>query len=365
MIDTSTARRDALLPWLRLTLTPGLGLAAQKALLRVYRTPQAVLAAHRDELRAGVGEAAAGALRRGPSTALVDATLRWLESARHHVLTWEDARYPQRLREIPDAPLVLYAAGRIELLASPCVAIVGSRSATPQGRHDAQNFGRALSAAGLTIVSGLALGIDAAAHRGGLCGEASSIAVVGTGLDVTYPQANHALAEALAEKGCLVSEFALGTPPLGWNFPRRNRLISGMSLGVLVIEASGQSGSLATASCALAQGREVFAVPGSIHSAVSKGCHKLIREGATLVEGVEDILAVLDWRRSVASGAAPASPGGEHALLQAMGFGPVSIDQIAVHTGMHAAELAAALSRLEVEGLVASLPGGKYQRAAV
>jgi DNA processing protein len=256
---------------------------------------------------------------------------------------------------------VLYAHGRVELLDAPSIAIVGSRNATSQGRRDAEAFASALSSVGLCIVSGMALGIDAAAHRGGLASIGASVAVLGTGIDTIYPKGNRELAHSLATSGCLVSEFPLGMAPLPGNFPRRNRLISGLSRGVLVVEAGNPSGSLITARFALEQGREVFAIPGSIHSALSKGCHDLIKQGATLVEEANDILAELRWEARIAlpaeQEAAIADP-----FLESMGFAPTSPDQIAQRTGIAAGSVAARLSLLELEGSIASLPGGLFQR---
>jgi DNA processing protein len=252
----------------------------------------------------------------------------------------------------------------MELLNTPAFAIVGSRNATAMGTQDAQAMARALSDAGLAIVSGLALGIDAAAHKGGLEGASSSIAIMGTGADIRYPRRNAALAEQLASQGCLVTEFPLGTASAPGNFPRRNRLISGLSRGVLVVEAALGSGSLITAKCALDQNRDVFAVPGSIHATLSKGCHWLIKEGAKLVESADDILLDLgmngvDSPPEQASGASLS----RDPLLEAMGYAPMSFDEFAIHTGLGAATLAARLTKLELEGRIEALPGGRFQRA--
>jgi DNA processing protein len=247
------------------------------------------------------------------------------------------------------------------LLNQAALAIVGSRSATPQGIHNAEAFAKSLSDAGLCIISGLAHGIDAAAHRGALRGPGGSIAVVGTGLDKVYPAANRDLAHALAQHGTLISEFQLGTPPLAANFPRRNRLISGMSLGCLVVEASLQSGSLITARLALEQGREVFAIPGSIHAPQSKGCHALLKQGAKLVETAQDILEELGGQRvTPAQRAAPAGP--DSALLEHLGFDPVDADTLSVRCGLTVGELSAMLLTLELDGRISVLPGGLYQR---
>jgi DNA processing protein len=299
-----------------------------------------------------------------PAEALA-ATLQWLESPSHELVTWDDSDYPQRLLELGDAPPVLFHIGRRELLNRPTVAIVGSRQATPQGLEDAREFARALAGAGVTVVSGLALGIDAAAHRGAVDQPGSTIAVVGTGLDRVYPAANRKLAHAIAERGSMLSEFAPGTPPLQWHFPRRNRLISGLSRGVLVIEANLSSGSLITARLAGDQGREVMAVPGSIHSPLSRGCHKLIREGAKLVETAQDVLAELGMHAAPAPDAAAATRdiAAEYApLLAAMGTGPVDFDRLVARTGLAPQVISAQLTALEIDGIAAPMPGGRWQR---
>ena len=353
-----TSQEEAL-AWLRLTLVPGISSRTQHALLLHFGSPQQVAAASVHALAEAAGHEVAHALAKGPDPELLEATFAWLSGTGHSLVTLADPDYPRSLIETGDPPCVLYSAGRRELLGRPALAIVGSRNATPQGLRDAQAFARTLSDAGLCIVSGLALGIDAAAHRGGLSGAGSSIAVMGTGPDRIYPAANHALAHALAEGGCLVTEFPVTTPASKRNFPRRNRLISGLSRGVLVVEAAPRSGSLITARLAADQGRDVFAVPGSIHSALSKGCHELIRDGAKLVENAHDILSDL--------GMSPAStkPGrreGAHPLLRDMGFAPISIDQIAERAGLTAAAVSAQLSHLEVDGHVQALAGGWFQR---
>lgn len=328
--------------WVRLGLATRAGEAL--ALLRQHGTPHSALAA----------------LRPATDAAAVERALRWLEAPGHHLVALGDARYPQALLNIEDPPCALYVRGDPALLGRSSLAIVGSRNATPQGIRDAEAFAQALSAAGLAIVSGLALGIDAAAHRGGLAARGSSIAVLGTGADLAYPRHNAPLFERLSSEGAVVTEFALGTPPFAGNFPRRNRLISGLARGVLVVEAAMQSGSLVTARLALQQNREVFAIPGSIHSTVSKGCHWLIKEGAKLVERADDILAELGIERP----AAPPSPPARKAdrLLEAMGHAPITMDAICERTGLDAARLAASLARLELEGRVATLEGGLFQR---
>jgi DNA processing protein len=237
---------------------------------------------------------------------------------------------------------------------------VGSRNATPQGLRDAEAFSHALSDAGLTIVSGLALGIDAAAHRGGLAGAGSSIAVVGTGLDRIYPAHNQALAHQLAEQGLIVSEFPLGTSPLPGNFPRRNRIISGLSRGVLVVEAAPDGGSLITARSAAEQGREVFAIPGSIHSPLARGCHALIKQGAKLVESAADILDELAWQQRLATPVLRQTL--PDPVLDALDGAPTTLDTLAQRTGLTLGALSAKLLALELDGQIASLPGGHYQK---
>jgi DNA processing protein len=364
-LEPPTHSREETLAWLGLTLVPGVTPRVQRALLEVFVTPQRIAAASQRSIAEVVGAGVADLLRAGPEAGLVERTLQWLERPGCRMLTMRDAQYPHLLLEISDPPGVLYTQGRVELLDARSLAIVGSRNATPQGARDAEAFARALSDAGLAIVSGLALGIDAAAHRGGIAGASSSVAVMGTGPDRVYPRRNRELALALAETGCLVSEFPLGTPAVPGNFPRRNRLISGMSRGVLVVEAGFPSGSLTTARLALDQGREVFAVPGSIHSPLSKGCHWLLKEGAKLAESAADVLEELRLPLPH-PGVEPESAGvvPRDALLDAMGFGPVSIDQMAQRTELDAATLAAHLSRLEIAGALQALPGGWFQRVA-
>ncbi|MSQ50186.1 MAG: DNA-protecting protein DprA, partial [Betaproteobacteria bacterium] len=257
--------------WLQLTLTPGLGAATIRRLLSQFGLPEKVLAAKRAELARYTSTEVLQALDSAAVAKAVAHALAWVEQPGNAIVTLTDAAYPRLLLEITDPPAVLYCRGRTDLLARPALALVGSRNATAQGNNNAEQFARSFSTSGLTIVSGLAQGIDAAAHRGGLAGEGSTIAVLGTGVDLCYPRANAALAAEIAARGLLLSEFALGAKALGHNFPRRNRVISGLSQGCLVIEAALASGSLITAHAAAEQGREVFAVPGSIHSPLSKG----------------------------------------------------------------------------------------------
>jgi DNA processing protein len=353
--------------WLQLALTPGLGAATLRKLLQQFGLPQAVLARKRSELAALAPSAALAALDSEPVAKAVAGALAWAAEPGHAVVTLADETYPKLLLEIADPPALLYARGRLELLQRSALAVVGSRNATQQGAANAEAFARTLSESGLTIVSGLALGIDAAAHRGGLQGAGSTIAVLGTGIDILYPQRNAALAAEIAAHGLLVSEFPLGTAPAAQNFPRRNRLISGLAQGCLVVEAALASGSLITARAAAEQGREVFAVPGSIHSPLAKGCHALIKSGAKLVESAEDVLTELSGFRpsGYASTREPARRASEHAdsgLLAHMGHDPVDVDSLCSRAGLSAEQVSSELLRLELDGRVAALPGGLYQR---
>lgn len=352
--------------WLALSLTRGLGGESARRLLKEFGSPDAVFAASTSSLKSVVKADVAAEISKGIADDAVAPGLAWLEDGNNHIVTLADSDYPQALLNIPDPPLLLYVKGRLDLLNRPALAVVGSRSATPQGINNAEAFAKSLSDAGLCIISGLAHGIDAAAHRGALRGQGCSIAVVGTGLDKVYPAANRDLAHALAQQGALVSEFPLGTPPLAGNFPRRNRLISGMSLGCLVVEASLQSGSLITARLALEQGRDVFAIPGSIHAPQSKGCHALLKQGAKLVEAAQDILEELSGLL-VSSAPAADSKGsnseGQHAaLLEHLGFDPVDVDTISGRSGLTVSQLSAMLLTLELDGRICVLPGGLYQR---
>jgi DNA processing protein len=355
--------QDEIRCWITLEAIPGLGPEAVRRLLDAFGHPCAILAAGRGQLTPLVGERQAAALGQPVAPERLAPTLDWLAQPDNHLLPITHPDYPERLRSLPDPPPWLYVKGARELLQRPMLAIVGSRNATPQGCRDAAAFAQALAEAGLTIVSGLALGIDAAAHEGALAG-GSSVAVVGTGLDRVYPARNRDLAHRLAAQGAIVSEFPLGTPPRPGQFPRRNRIISGLALGVLVVEAALDSGSLVTARLAAEQGREVFALPGSIHSPLSKGCHRLIREGAKLVECVDDILDELRWQWSAPapSPAVPAAPTAADALLQRMGPDPVALDRLLDLSGLTVDTLSAMLLSLELDGRIATLPGGLYQR---
>lgn len=362
--------------WLALTLVPGVSPANIRKLLQKFGGPEAVLAQSAATLGAVLEHKAVEALLAAESSEPVEKALAWLEEADNHLVTLADADYPPMLLESGDPPAVFYLKGRRELLNGAALAVVGSRNPTPQGLQNAERFSQALSNAGLTIVSGLALGIDAAAHLGGLAGAASSIAVVGTGLDIVYPARNRDLAHRLAREGALISEFPLGMPGIAANFPRRNRIISGLSRGCLVVEAAVASGSLITARLAAEQGREVFAIPGSIHSPLSKGCHQLIKQGAKLVESAEDVLGELGLSAGVVASSKSAAAGNKLArgsqvggpgapdgkLLEALGHDPVSVDELARRTGRSAEDIQSSLLTLELAGSVAVMPGGKVQR---
>jgi DNA processing protein len=347
--------------WVGLSLVPGLGDGGMRGLLQAFGTPERVFATPYSALIQHVKPAVAERIGQGVDEAALAPLADWLKDQDNGIVTLADADYPQNLLNIPDPPPILYVKGRRALLGHTSLAVVGSRNATAQGASNAEAFAQAVGAANLCVVSGMAHGIDAAAHRGALRTSGSSIAVVGTGLDRVYPAAHRELAHALASDGLLISEFPLGTPPLAANFPRRNRIISGLSLGCLVVEASLQSGSLITARMALEQGREVFAIPGSIHSPQSKGCHHLIKQGAKLVECAQDILDELG--HFAATTAAPNRPAGEsHPVLEHLGYDPVDMDSLGLRSGLTIDALSAILLQLELEGRVAALPGGLFQR---
>jgi DNA processing protein len=359
--------------WLRLERTCGIGPRTASKLLDAFGSVESILDAGRDELAALIGPAQLRSLKApalGDTEQLIEATLRWRAQPGHHVLALGEPGYPELLANIPDPPLLLYIKGRVELLDAPMLAMVGSRNASVQGKANALAFAEALSGAGLCIVSGLALGIDAAAHEGALKGGGSTVAVVGTGPDLVYPARNRALCERIAAQGCIVSEYPVGTPPLPGNFPKRNRIISGLAAGVLVVEAAAQSGSLITARQAAEQGRDVFAIPGSIHAALAKGCHILIREGAKLVDTAADVLEAMAWSPLVrAPAVAPAAkrseqavPDGSAALLAALGHDPVEPDMLIASMNISPALLSSQLLALELAGLLERRPGGRVQR---
>jgi DNA processing protein len=358
--------------WIRLDSTQGVGPATARTLLAHFGLPAAIFAAELPALRQVVPEAVARALLSPPSSsllALIDRTLTWLDEPGNAALTLADADYPPSLLSITDPPLLLYAKGRIDLLKSrPALAIVGSRNATRQGRLNAECFAESFGQSGWTVVSGMALGIDTAAHEGSLRAAdavqaGSTIAVIGTGVDIVYPARNRTLAHQIAEQGCLLSEYVLGTPAIAANFPRRNRLISGLSRGVLVVEAAEQSGSLITARTALEQGREVFAIPGSIHSPLAKGCHQLIKQGAKLVESAQDVLEEFGaWAKPVAKEEVSRASSEFDTVLTAMGFDPVHIDVLAASLRIDMAKLSSQLLHMELAGMIEMMPGGIYRR---
>lgn len=389
-------RREELAAWLRLHTTPGVGNASARRLLAAFGLPDNIFAQSAQALGQVVGTAQVRALQQAPSAwpALVETTWRWLQEAPEERRIWTlgDAHYPQQLLTLEDPPILLHAMGSahawgpwgLNSASHVCLAVVGSRNPTPQGLGHAEQFAQTLAQAGLTIVSGLALGVDGAAHAGALRGPAlnplATIAVVGTGLDRVYPKQHRELAHRIAQQGLLLSEYALGTPPVAAHFPQRNRIIAGLSRGTLVVEAALQSGSLITARLAGEQGREVFAIPGSIHAPQSRGCHSLIKQGAKLVESAQDVLEELQ-RTTPAAWSMPApvasetsiaatspnppddaaSPFGKE-LLTALGFDPVGLDALQARTGLDTPQLQAQLMALELEGAVARLPGGLFQR---
>lgn len=384
---------EELASWLRLALTPGVGPETARRLLAAWGQPSAIFEQTDTALRQVVSVLQAQALCEAPSgwRELSEDTWRWLQASTEPgvervLITLGDPDYPAALLEIPDPPLMLYAMGQIgalrQLDIGQSVAMVGSRNPTPQGLINAREFARSLAASGLTIVSGLALGVDGAAHEGALLGASvaawggalPTIAIVGTGLDRVYPRQHRDLAHQIAQRGVILSEYPLDTPPLAPNFPRRNRLISGLSQATLVVEAALQSGSLITAKQALEQGRDVMAIPGSIHATQSKGCHLLIKQGAKLVESAQDVLEELHLhdrvaQRSLALDASSVKedpPHGndksEDALFRHMGHDPVSLDALQARCGWSTAALQAQLLELELMGQVGRLPGGLFQR---
>lgn len=369
--------------WLELCLVKGVGDESIRRLLVAFGSPAAILSASEMALERVVRKSIGKHIKRGAEPARISAALNWLKDPANSIVTLAESDYPAQLLNIQDPPPLLYFKGNRDLLTKPALAIVGSRNATPQGLSNAEAFAESASNAGFCIISGMALGIDAAAHAGGLRGSAASMAVVGTGLDIVYPAKNHQLAHKLAKNGALISELPLGTPAIGRNFPRRNRIISGMSQGCLVVEAALRSGSLITAKQALEQGREVMAIPGSIHSPLSKGCHLLIKEGAKLVENIQDILDELNYpashrcqkkndiRENIAGKTMQAqiqqfsavfpSDEGER-LLECLGHDVIDIDTLCVRSGLTVESVSAMLLTLELNGYVSCLPGNCYQR---
>ena len=396
--------RESLKAWLRLSLTPGVGNITARALLQGFGLPENIFQRSASELQALVSPAVSHQLCLEPDglEETLNVTWEWLQkpAPRHasstlhkRLLTLADTDYPSGLMLTPDPPCLLYVMGQTQHLhllsptafkAPLSVAVVGSRNPTPQGRVNAHEFASSLAQAGLTVVSGLALGVDTEAHRGALQGGSSAnplrtLAVVGTGLDRVYPQQNHALALSIAAQGLLISEYPLNTPPIASNFPKRNRLIAGLSQGCLVVEAATRSGSLITAKQALDMGKEVFAIPGSIHTTVAKGCHDLIKQGAKLVDCAQDILEELKdlpalTEKSFSKETAEAtlfndaesdfSGMDEHALkvIDHLGHDPVGLDELQMRSGLPTAQLQAELFQLELNGVLGRLPGGLYQK---
>ena len=387
--------REELNHWLRLCTTPGVGPATARKLLKSFGLPSAIWAQSHTALSQLVTASQANALSREPEdlAALTEDTWNWLLTppgpdgvpAGRCILTLGDPDYPACLLQLEDPPLMLYLVGRTDLLntafqSERLLAMVGSRNPAPQGIINARDFAYSLTQAGLTIVSGMALGIDGAAHEGALDAldaqdtlqerGLATIAFVGTGIDRVYPKAHHTLARRIASQGLLISECPLGTPPLAANFPKRNRLIAAVSSGTLVVEAALQSGSLITARLAADMGREVFAIPGSIHAPQARGCHALIRQGAKLVESAQDVLEELHVQPAQERRLTPIThPEDSESpidteLLRALGFDPVSLDALQARTGQPTAQLQAELMTLELDGEVTRLPGGLYQRLA-
>ena len=368
--------------WLRLSLTPGVGRDTARRLLAAFGEPGQIFAQSESALRQVVSTTQAQALRQTPDgwETLAQDTLDWLQTnpdprVARAVITLGDPLYPASMLDIPDPPLMLYAVGQIHALQGlrheRAVAMVGSRNPTPQGLVNARDFASSLAASGLVVVSGMALGIDGAAHEGALQGAApdalATIAVVGTGLDRVYPKQHRDLAHRIAQRGLILSEYPLGTPPLAHHFPQRNRLISGLSQATLVVEAALQSGSLITAKQALEQGRDVLAIPGSIHSTQAKGCHALIKQGAKLVESAQDVLEELRMPEALVQmplvlETADTPENTEDELLSSMGYDPVGLDALQARCGWPTAQLQAQLLELELMGQVGRLPGGLFQR---
>ncbi len=349
--------------------TSGVGPITIAKLLEQFSDPEAIFAnissAH------GVSDKVKNNLSK-PDWAKVEDDLTWLSQPDHHAITLHDPRYPALLKNIPDPPSILFVHGDPDLLSQWQIALVGSRNPTASGRDTAFDFARFLAEGGLTITSGLALGIDAAAHQGALAAQGKTVAVLGTGLDRVYPAKHRELAHDIASTGALVSEFSLGTPPRAENFPRRNRIISGLSLGTVVVEAALRSGSLITARMAIEQGREVFAIPGSIHNPLVKGCHRLIREGAKLVETATDILEELGALAGVEAATKTISTqetdhkleldSDYQLLFEVLAYDPIEIDVLIERSGLTAEAVSSMLLLLELQGQVESLPGGRYVR---
>lgn len=362
--------------WLRMHEIQGLGRQTTYQLLKAFGSAEEIFAASHANLRKVVSDDIANQIKAETVSDQIKITLEWLAEPNNHLITLADEDYPRLLLETPDPPPILFAKGQLSCLQQPSIAIVGSRNPTAQGEKNAHDFAMLLAEFGFTIVSGLAIGIDAAAHRGALASNGKTIAVVGTGLDIVYPAKHRELAHEIIKQGLLISEFSLGTPSLPQNFVQRNRVISGLSMGCLVVEASLQSGSLITAKFATEQDRDVFAIPGSIHSPQSKGCHQLIKQGAKLVDAVQDIVHELKSEHFVSLAAMPLKknfipakntspeeiPHADKALLDLMSFEPVTVEYLLQHSGLTSDTLSSILISLELDNKIASMPGGRYQR---
>jgi len=362
--------------WLRMHEIQGLDRQTTYQLLKAFGSAEAIFAASHANLRKVVSDDIANQIKAETVSDQIKITLEWLAEPNNHLITLADEDYPRLLLETPDPPPILFAKGQLSCLQQPSIAIVGSRNPTAQGEKNAHDFAMLLAEFGFTIVSGLAIGIDAAAHRGALASNGKTIAVVGTGLDIVYPAKHRELAHEIIKQGLLISEFSLGTPSLPQNFVQRNRVISGLSMGCLVVEASLQSGSLITAKFATEQDRDVFAIPGSIHSPQSKGCHQLIKQGAKLVDAVQDIVHELKSEHFVSLAAMPLKknfipakntspeeiPHADKALLDLMSFEPVTVEYLLQHSGLTSDTLSSILISLELDNKIASMPGGRYQR---
>ena len=367
---------DADLAWLALTRAPALNLPILSRAFDLLGQIKGLSAASDDsQARAGIPAAAVKYLRSAAAGPTATEML-WLDDPLHHLLPFTDSRYPALLRASPHAPIALYVAGNLEVLSEPQLAIVGSRNPSPQGRETAFDFAEFLARQGLTITSGLAAGIDTAAHRGALAAQGNTLGVLGSGLDVIYPPNNWQLSQEIIRYGALLSEFPLGTPARRSHFPQRNRIIAGLALGTLVVEAARQSGSLITARLAGELGREVFAIPGSIHNPMSRGCHQLIRQGAKLTETAADILSELNFSAFFADKPPTTSHPGTQAnpeagmdkdhkiLLDALGFDPTDLDVLVVRSGFKTDAVSSMMLILELEGHVKAAPGGRYFRVA-
>lgn len=353
--------------WISLSNIHGVGTQTFCQLLKTFGNPANIYAANYKLLKEVVSDNIAAEITKGVDEDALRDSLHWLSQTNNHLVTLADSHYPKALLEISDPLPFLYAKGNLALLNQPSIAIVGSRNASVQGEKNAEAFAQGLCGYNLCIVSGLALGIDGAAHRGALKANGATIAVVGTGLDIVYPAKHRDLAHQIVERGLIISEFALGTPSKPQNFPKRNRIISGLSLGCLVVEANLQSGSQITARLSAEQGREVFAIPGSIHSPMSKGCHQLIKQGAKLVDCLQDIVEELDLINVTKSIAGTSNYSDnknppQNSLLTLMGYEPITLENIVHLSGLTVSEVSSMLMILELEGSVASLAGGQYQK---